>query len=155
MEENFVLQGLVADRIAVCEKKIEAFLQIQEAIAHDGVLMERPSTRKKRRTKNDPGANVQGYLKQILQVDVTQIFGISNGTALEIFSETGADLSKWESEKHFVSWLNLCPNNKITGGKLISSTVIKKKQAMPHKLLEPRLIRFKEATIGWVIILEG
>jgi hypothetical protein len=36
-------------------------------------------------------------------------------------------MSKWETSKHFVSWLNLCPNNKISGGKLISSLVMKKK----------------------------
>jgi transposase len=42
-------------------------------------------------------------------------------------SETGTDLSKWPTEKHFVSWLNLCPNNKISGGKLISSQLLKKK----------------------------
>jgi transposase len=46
---------------------------------------------------------------------------------LEILAETGTDMSKWENEKHFVSWLNLCPNNKISGGKLISSMLMKKK----------------------------
>lgn len=46
---------------------------------------------------------------------------------MEILAETGTDLSKWETEKHFVSWLNLCPNNKISGGKLISSQIIRKK----------------------------
>jgi transposase len=40
------------------------------------------------------------------------------------------DLSKWETEKHFISWLNLCPNNKISGGKLISSKVMKKKSGV-------------------------
>jgi transposase len=54
------------------------------------------------------------------------IYGMGEGAALEILSETGAVLSKWPTEKHFVSWFNLCPNNKITGGKLISSTLLKK-----------------------------
>src|SRR5207249_3210529 len=45
----------------------------------------------------------------------------------EIFAETGPDMQKWETENHWVSWLNLCPNNKISGGKLISSSVMKKK----------------------------
>lgn len=53
--------------------------------------------------------------------------GISEIAALEILSETGTDLSKWPSRNHFVSWLNLCPNNKISGGKLISSQILKKK----------------------------
>lgn len=53
--------------------------------------------------------------------------GISEIAALEILSETGTDLGRWPSPNHFVSWLNLCPNNKISGGKLISSQILKKK----------------------------
>ena len=33
----------------------------------------------------------------------------------------------WENKLHFVSWLNLCPNNKISGGKIISSKLMRKK----------------------------
>lgn len=55
------------------------------------------------------------------------IFGMSEICALEILSETGTDLTKWPTEANWVSWLNLCPNNKVTGGKLISSKRLKKK----------------------------
>ncbi|MEJ7769698.1 MAG: transposase [Chitinophagaceae bacterium] len=44
-----------------------------------------------------------------------------------MFGETGTDLSKWENEKKFISWLNLCPNNKVTGGKVFSSRLMKKR----------------------------
>ena len=54
------------------------------------------------------------------------IYGISEGSGLELLAETGTDMSKWPTEKHFVSWLNLCPNNKISGGKLLSSKVLKR-----------------------------
>ena len=54
------------------------------------------------------------------------IFGLSETGGLELLAETGTDLSKWKDEKHFVSWLNLCPNNKISGGKLISSALFNK-----------------------------
>ena len=30
-------------------------------------------------------------------------------------------MTKWPSAKHFASWLGLSPNNRITGGKVISS----------------------------------
>jgi len=36
-------------------------------------------------------------------------------------------MNKWKSAKHFAAWLNLTPNTKITGGKIISSKVSKKK----------------------------
>jgi transposase len=55
------------------------------------------------------------------------IYGISETSALEILAETGTDLSRWETEAQFRSWLNLCPNNKISGGKVISSKVMRKK----------------------------
>ena len=66
------------------------------------------------------------FLKSIHGVDVMAIYGIGEIAALEILCETGTDLSKWATEKHFVSWLNLCPNNRISGGKVISSTLLKK-----------------------------
>src|SRR5258708_40063216 len=48
-------------------------------------------------------------------------------SAMEILEETGTDMSKWETAKNLIGWLNLCPNNKITGGKLVSSKLMKKK----------------------------
>jgi len=81
----------------------------------------------KRAAKLKPKFNTCSYLKAILGVDVIVIYGISDISALEILSETGTNMSKWETSKHFVSWLNLCSNNKISGGKLISSMLMKKK----------------------------
>ena len=42
-------------------------------------------------------------------------------TALKVVSEIGTDMTKWLSAKHFASWLGLSPNNRITGGKVMSS----------------------------------
>lgn len=46
-------------------------------------------------------------------------FGASN--LLGIIAETGIDMEKWKTEKHFTSWLRLSPNHKISGGKIISN----------------------------------
>jgi Transposase IS116/IS110/IS902 family len=40
-------------------------------------------------------------------------------TAMTILSEVGWDMSKWKTEDHFVSWLRLCPDNRISGDKII------------------------------------
>ena len=40
---------------------------------------------------------------------------------LVILAEIGLDMSKWRSAKAFVSWLGLCPNNKISGGRVLSA----------------------------------
>lgn len=55
-------------------------------------------------------------------VDLMSIEGMSHATILSIISEIGPEgFRKFESAKHFTSWLRLAPNNKISGGKLLSS----------------------------------
>ena len=80
------------------------------------------------KSKNNPNFNVSQYLYDALGVEVTKIYGIKEITALTLFSETGINLKeKFPTEKQFLSWINVVPNNKITGGKVISSRVKKKK----------------------------
>jgi len=40
---------------------------------------------------------------------------------VQLIAEIGTDMSRWRSEKHFSAWLTLAPNNKISGGRLLSS----------------------------------
>ena len=42
-------------------------------------------------------------------------------TALKVVSEIGTDMTKRPSAGHFASWLGLSPENRITGGRVISS----------------------------------
>jgi len=51
--------------------------------------------------------------------DLTQIDGIDIMTATTVISEAGWDMDKWKTEDHFVSWLRLCPDNRISGDKVI------------------------------------
>jgi transposase len=66
-------------------------------------------------------------LTTIVGLDLCEIECISEITALEMIAETGLDMSKWPSHKHFCAWLNVTPNTKITGGKIISSRMQRKK----------------------------
>lgn len=119
-------------QIELCEGQIKKALELMageedKSSAPSEARSSAPSVKKKRKGKNQPRFNTVDYLRRIHKIDVTQIFGISEICALEILSETGTDLGKWATEKKFVRWLNLCPNNKITGGKLISSQLLKRK----------------------------
>jgi transposase len=59
-------------------------------------------------------------------VDLMQIEGVSHATILSIMSQIGPEgFKKFETPKHFTSWLRLAPNNKKTGGKIISNKVPK------------------------------
>lgn len=62
---------------------------------------------------------ISAQLERILGVDLTQIDGIGAVAAQVILSEIGADMSYWRSEKHFASWLGLCPYHRISGGKIL------------------------------------
>ena len=55
-----------------------------------------------------------------------KIEGLSHATVLTIMSEVGPDgFSKFKSAKQFASWLRLAPNNKISGGKVLSNRIQK------------------------------
>ncbi|HJO95426.1 MAG TPA: IS110 family transposase [Victivallales bacterium] len=66
-------------------------------------------------------SKVSGYLQSVIGTEITDINGIDMLGALTLISETGFNMNKWATEKHFCSWLSLSPNRKITGGKLLSS----------------------------------
>jgi hypothetical protein len=55
-------------------------------------------------------------LHRVCGVDLTKIPGIKEQAAQIIISELGLDMSPWNTEKQFSSFLGLCPNNLITGG---------------------------------------
>lgn len=76
---------------------------------------------KKRRKKighPNPGFDVRTEAYRLFGVDVTQIPGLEENV-LSLFSEVGRDMSKWPTAPHFISWLALCPDNDISGGKLL------------------------------------
>ena len=59
-------------------------------------------------------------LNRIFGVDLLKIPSIGPLTAQTVLSEIGNDVSAWPTEDHFSSWLGVCPDHRITGGKIIS-----------------------------------
>ena len=105
-------------KIAECDLEIETQLDRFEDRS-DG---EPPSPNGKRgNQKNAPRFDVHGHLYRMTGVDLTRIDGVEAYTALKVISEVGTDMSRWPTAKHFASWLGLSPNNRITGGRVISS----------------------------------
>lgn len=84
-----------------------------------------PPNKRKSHSKNLPqeaSIHVRLHLRRITGIDLLAVDGLSQDLAQKILSEIGTDMSKFPSEKHFASWLKLCPNNQITGGKIIRSS---------------------------------
>ena len=113
--------------IEECDREIEKQLVEQIASKNERVISAIPKVKRKVSGKHKAPFNLTAYLKELLGIDVTEIFGISELSALTILSEVGTNMSKWKTEHHFTSWLNLVPNTKISGGKVISSRIKKKK----------------------------
>ncbi len=80
-----------------------------------------PRSKKKRSSKNEPDFELRTALYQVCGVDLTAIDGLNTLTVQQILSETGTDMSKFPTVKHFASWLTLAPHNDISGGKILSS----------------------------------
>lgn len=67
------------------------------------------------------GVDMRPELYKSFGVDLTAVEGIGVLTGLIMLTEVGPDLSRFRTEKHFCSWLGLCPDNRISGGQVLSS----------------------------------
>ena len=105
-------------QMATCDRQIEQ--QLQQFADKSGGQPLPPKARRRRRGGNRPGFDPRGALYRMAGVDLTVIEGIEESTALVVLSEIGTDMSRWPSAKHFGSWLGLCPNHRISGGKVLS-----------------------------------
>jgi transposase len=72
-----------------------------------------------RAVPDTPPASLKSELHRICGVDLTKIPGIKEQAAQIIISEVGLDMTRWNTEKQFASFLGLCPNNSISGGKVL------------------------------------
>ena len=107
-------------QMAECDKRLEQYLQQRADRSAGADLPEETRKGRRRRKKgNAPQFDMREALFRMAGVDLTRIDGIDVMTAATILSEAGWDMSKWPNEHHFVSWLRLCPDNQISGGKVI------------------------------------
>jgi len=80
----------------------------------------RPKARPKRRA-NSPRFDVRAALYYVVGLDLTEIEGVSELTALTVISEIGPGVSRFATAKKFCSWLGLCPQWQKSGGRVKSS----------------------------------
>jgi transposase len=108
-------------QMAECDRQLDQYLQHSEDRSHGGPPPEekRKERLKKRKNANKPHFDLRKGLFRMTGTDLTQIDGIDVMTATTVISEAGWDMSKWETENHFVSWLRLCPDNHISGEKIV------------------------------------
>lgn len=115
LRQALELFDFYTQQIQTCDVQLEAMYAQCELSDQPGTP---PPSKKRNRSKNHPRFDLAHSLYRMTGVDLTQIDGLDALSIQTILTETGTDMSKWKTVKHFTSWLGLCPNNKITGGKV-------------------------------------
>ena len=112
-------QTQVTDCDTAAARLLQSFTAKVDPVAQP--LPPRTSTHKTPQ-KNAPRFEARAELYRTCGVDLTQVPGIQSGTALVLVAELGpAFADRFPTAKHFGSWLGLSPDNRITGGKIMSS----------------------------------
>jgi transposase len=107
-------------QMAECDRQLAQYLQQREDRSQGAALPEeKRKGRLKKKRANKPQFDLREGLFRLTGTDLTRIDSIDVMTAMTVISEAGYDMSKWETEDHFVSWLRLCPDNRISGNKII------------------------------------
>jgi transposase len=115
-------------KIDACDVQINSFLKTQINTHPDKKKLHTNDKIHKRVNKNSiKGIDLnQASYQYFNGVDLMKIEGLSHSTILTIMSEVGPDgFTKFPSGKQFTSWLRLAPNNKISGGKILSNKIPK------------------------------
>ena len=120
LQQALELYDTYQNKIAACDEAIEKSLSHFQAVDTNRTHQESASVPQKKKSKNAPQFNLQDHLIRMVGVDLSAIPGLDSYTALKVLSEIGLNVSRWKSDKHFASWLGLCPGTKISGGKLLS-----------------------------------
>ena len=127
-EHLFTLkQALAAYRhyqqlIAECDQEIQSHLRQFESLCEppqEAALATPQRGRGRPRGSRTPEAGMRTELHRIFGVDLIDVPGLNVSTVGTLVTEVGPDLSKFRSASAFASWLTLCPDNEISGGKIL------------------------------------
>jgi transposase len=132
-------------KIEACEAAIARHLSTQPNCTDDLP----PSSQKRTQAKNQvrAGVDMRAQLFKLTGVDLFSITGLGADTLLTLAGEVGFDMTPWKSEKHFTSWLALCPGTRKSGGKTLASKTRRSsnRAAAAFRIAASTLLRSKTA----------
>ncbi|MGH9931298.1 MAG: IS110 family transposase [Pyrinomonadaceae bacterium] len=132
-------------KIADCDEAIIKQLEKQADVSDDGPPTPEKQTQARDRLRS--GVDVRELLYKKSGVDLFAIPGLAADTLLTLTSEVGFDLTPWKTEKHFASWLGVCPGTKKSGGKVLNKKTKRhpNRAAQAFRLAAASLSRSKTA----------
>jgi hypothetical protein len=110
LKQAYDLYSFIHKQITDCDEQISE--ELKRLPNHAGDKPFEPQERRRGYKSNDLRFDATESLFKALGIDLTLVDGISVSTALVILAEIGVDVSRFPTEKHFSSWLRLCPNFK-------------------------------------------
>ena len=119
LQQELNLYQTYQQQIAECDTALAAHLQTLEDKVEAGSQPPAAKANKRAGSNAPTSFDLRGELYRISGTDLTQIDGINIMNAQTIIAEVGVDMSRFPSEAHFASFLGLCPDNQITGGKVL------------------------------------
>jgi hypothetical protein len=122
LKQNFEGYEFKLRQVAECDSALNTLLG-GLAAQQPPPATELPPARRPRAPKNhEPQFDIRTPLHRLAGgADLSQIDAIGPYAALQLVSEIGTNMSRWPTASHFTAWLSLAPNNKISGGRLLSS----------------------------------
>lgn len=118
LRQALTLYRIYHQQISECDRQIEAHLATFADQTDGKPLPPGPRHGKHRTT---PGFDTRQAVYRMSGTDLTRLDGLDGHSALKLIGEIGTDMTRWPTEKHFTSWLSLCPGNKVSGGRRLSS----------------------------------
>lgn len=128
LQQELDLYQVVQAKIAQCDLEIEKLLK--EQINQDDtkrslITDDKPHKKINKNAPKNLDLNQLSY-QYFEGVDLMKIEGVSHGTVIALMSEVGPEgIKKFATAKQFACWLRLCPNTKISGGKVLSRKIAK------------------------------
>jgi transposase len=130
LRQSFDLYHYIQQQMKECDQMIEKLIHAyQESLPKTHVYKTAcKRSNKPKSPKNSISIDIEQYAHELWGINLMCIKGVSDGTLLRLVGELGHDfVSKFNSYKEFCCWANVTPNNKISGGKILSSKIPKRK----------------------------
>lgn len=134
IKQCLALYHLYHEKLLECDQQLKMVLELMQ-IEPGNELLSVTTPIRKGRSKHSPSFDLQTMATNYYGVDLFEIPSVSYNTVLCLMTHISRqELAKFPNVKHFTSWLRLAPNNKKTGGKIISSRTPKGKSKIALSL---------------------
>jgi transposase len=126
LKQALALYDSYTEQVRECDRELEQrFSGMKPRYGQANLPPLDVSNKRDSHSKNAPAYDARTLLYRLVGVDLCAIPGMNESTVQQALTETGTDMSKWPTAKHFCSWLRIAPANDISGGKVLRSRTLK------------------------------